>query len=113
MFVFADGDGERGEDPANASLVGEAFYRRVASEVEKTVNPRGEPPPNRVEGGRGGSGGGGGGGGQPRGHTYNDLPADAKAACDSQGKRFVGSVGYKDVAAWRDYYCKQYFAGEE
>lgn len=101
-------------DPVHGRLTGLAFYKKVASEVEATLNPRPGPGEvqSKVEGSRGGAGGGGGGG-SPRGKTYADLDADAKAACDSQGKRFIGKPGYKTVEDWRNYYVKMVTAGDE
>lgn len=46
--------------------------------------------------------------------TYEDLPADAKAACDSQASKLVGpNRAHKDNASWRASYTKQYFKGEQ
>lgn len=93
-------------DPANNRLVGVPFYEKVAAEVEATVSP---PRPDRVEGSRGGAGGSGSGAG---GKGYAALPADARAACDKQGKQFIGKPGFKDAAAWNAYYAKIYFGDQ-
>lgn len=43
--------------------------------------------------------------------TYSDLPADAKAICDSQSKRLVGpGRAHQTVASWRKSYVSQYFS---
>jgi hypothetical protein len=44
------------------------------------------------------------------GKTYADLPADAKAACDSFTDRVVGpKMKFKDVASWQKSYAEKYF----
>lgn len=97
------------QDPANNHLVGRAFYDAVAKEVRETF-PDDFPEASthdRMEGSRGGSRSGG------RGKSYNDLPADAKAACDRFGQRLVGpGRAYKDVESWRKQYAKEFF-GEQ
>lgn len=92
------------EDPATKHLVGRAFYDRISQEVEAVMGEKREPGASKVEGSRGGSGGGNGSGG--RGKTYADLPADAKKACDDQGRKFIGTPAFKDAAAWREYYVR-------
>jgi hypothetical protein len=103
-------------DPQTSHLSGLAFYKKVAAEVEAMVNPKQEKEPDeqrsKVEGSRGG-GSGGGGNGAAREKSYKDLPAEARAACDRQGQRFIGKPGYKTASDWQSYYAKQYFAGEE
>jgi len=43
--------------------------------------------------------------------TYDNLPAEAKAACDQQAKKLVGpGRAFKDVAAWRAQYAQTFFA---
>jgi hypothetical protein len=74
-----------------------------------TDNPHREAPP-RVEGGRP-SGDGAAGGGDSA-HSFDALPAEAKAACNKQSKdaRLVGpGKKYKDVAAYRQYYLSMYY----
>jgi hypothetical protein len=40
---------------------------------------------------------------------YSSLPADAKAACDAQERKFVGEGKlFKSTAEWRTYYTKTY-----
>lgn len=101
------------KDPANKAIVGKAFYDLVGEKTLEKFGPAGgvQQRSTKVEGSRGGSGGSGGGG--PRAKTYNDLPADAKAACDKQGQNFIGKAGYKTEADWRSYYCTMYFAGDD
>lgn len=97
-------------DPANAGLVGAAFYTRVAEETEETLNPSTRKG-SKVEGSRGGSGGPGG---SDRVKGYNDLPADAKATCEDQARRLVGDGrAFKTKADWQKYYAQVYFSGEE
>jgi len=91
-------------DPENDGLQGRAFFDRVLAEMEGRSAPR----PDKVGGAR--SSGTGGGGGPVGGKSFADLPADAKAACDNQGKKLVGEGrAFKDMAAWRSYYANLYF----
>lgn len=98
-------------DPKNKGIIGTAFYDMVGDEVAKVFGGEPRSAASKVEGSRGGSGGNSGGGSKAKG--YGDLPADAKAACDKQGKQFVGKSGFKTEADWRSYYCAHYFAGDE
>jgi len=91
-------------DPENDGLQGRAFFDRVLAEMEGRSAPR----PDKVGGSR--PSGTGGGGGPVGGKSFADLPADAKAACDNQGKKLVGEGrAFKDMAAWRSYYTNLYF----
>ena len=57
-------------------------------------------------------GGGGDDGGRPAGNgrSYEDLPADAKAACNKQAKALVGKDRkFKTEAEWRKYYADVFF----
>lgn len=91
-------------DPENDGLQGRAFFDRVLAEMEGRSAPR----PDKVGGAR--PSGTGGGGGPVGGKSFADLPADAKAACDNQGKKLVGEGrAFKDMAAWRSYYANLYF----
>lgn len=100
-------------DPANASLVGRAFFDKVTAETNKIFNPAApRSTTNKVEGSAGGGGGnnGAGGGGAPTGKSYADLPADAKAACERQAKMLVGEgKAFKTIADWRKQYVTVYF----
>jgi hypothetical protein len=96
-------------DPANAHLVGRAFFDFVGQEVsaifDKTT--RGT---SKVEG----AGGGGGAGGSTRVKGFSDLPPDAKAVCERQAAKLVGQGrAFKDTAAWQKHYAQVYFASEE
>lgn len=91
-------------DPENESLQGRAFFDRVKEELEGRQPAR----TDKVSGGRptGSSASGGGS------KAFADLPADAKEACDRQGKKLVGEGrAFKDMAAWRSYYANLYFQG--
>ena len=86
--------------------IGRAFYDRVAAEVDKELGstaPRGD----KVEGARGGAEGESRSSGRK---GYAALPADAKAACDAEARRFVGEgKKYKTAADWRSRYAEIYF----
>ena len=48
-----------------------------------------------------------------RGRSFADLPADARDACDRQGRKLVGEGrAFKDMNAWRSYYVNLYYQGE-
>lgn len=97
------------EDPKNDSLLGRAFFDRVSEEVDRVMGSR---QGTKVDGG-GNSGGSRPGGGEVK-KTFDQLPADAKAACDSMTSKLVGSGrAFKDQAAWRAHYAKQYFEMEQ
>jgi hypothetical protein len=96
-------------DPANAKLLGRAFYDRIGEEIEQIFGERRE---GKTDSGRGG-GSGGGGGGKSTSRAYADLPADAKATCDRQAAKLVGNGrAFKTEADWRSFYTKQYFETE-
>ena len=87
------------------------FYEEIGREVEKLMpsgNGQRREAPARVSGSNGSEGGGGG----PRGKTFADLPADAKAACDRQGTEKLVGTGkvFKDKSAWRQHYADIYFS---
>src|SRR5882762_10314320 len=72
-----------------AGVIGRPYLDRISEEVEKEIA--------KLSGGRTSSskveGGGPTDGGKPRGGNgkgYNELPAEAKAACDSFEKQLVG-----------------------
>lgn len=96
-------------DPANAALVGRAFFDEVAKQVDRAFPETDERSFDKVGGAadttpRGGRGRG----------TFEALPAEAKAACDRFGERLVGEGrAYKTLADWRKQYAKDYFAGEQ
>jgi len=95
---------------AGETMVGVKFYEKVAQEVDATLNPRRDPPADKVEGSRGGAGTQGGGSTRTKG--YNQLPEEAKAACDKQAKKFAGTAAFKTEADYRTHYAKLYFAEE-
>lgn len=65
--------------------------------------------PNRVESGGRTSGGGGGGGNSDRA-SYQDMPDDARAACDKYENRLVGEgKRFKDREAYRKDYAETFF----
>lgn len=90
---------------AGETSQGRAFFDKVKEEVEKDMAPPLEPV-DKVAGARGGSEGGGGDG---RKGGYASMPADARAACDADAKRFVGEgKKYKTMAEWRTRYAEIY-----
>ena len=89
--------------------IGKAFLDAVAEEVEKTLGTK-PSGTSRVSSGNGGGGRSNASGG---GKSYNDLPAEAKEACDRQAKRLVGpDRAHKTIESWRTKYAQQYFAQE-
>ena len=108
--------GHMNGDPEFRALTPRQRLDRVSAEIAKRFlgNQR-RSSPGKVEGG-GRSDGSGGTGGAPRGKGFEDLPQDARAQCDALSKRFVGKVDgrgqirYKDLAAYRAAYVKDYFA---
>ena len=96
-------------DPKNASLVGRAFYDKITEEVEAYLAPTGREV-SKVAGGRPS---GGKGGGTTVVRSYDDLPADAKAACDTYSRKLVGpGRAFKSAEAWQTHYAAKYFEGE-
>lgn len=97
-------------NPANAGLVGRAFFDLVTAEMNKFLGGQQRPGGSKVE-----SGGGGGGGRSDQtrtanGKSYSDLPQDAKEACQRQAKLVVGEGrAFKDMAAWQKHYTSMYF----
>jgi DNA polymerase III gamma/tau subunit len=94
-------------DPAYDHLQGRAFFDEVKRQLVEREAPRSgklggaRPSPTAA------ASGGGGGARKP---SYGDLPAEAKAACDRQGKKLVGEGrAFKDMNAWRSYYAGMYF----
>ena len=86
---------------------GAAFLDKVAAEVEKALGPASRGT-SRVSSGNGGSGRRDTSSGGAKG--YQDLPADAKEACDRQAKRLVGeNRKHKTIDSWRASYAKTYF----
>jgi hypothetical protein len=108
--IFADALSARmRQDPANRGLTGKAFLDKMAAEVEKRFpSARGTGGSARVEAG-GGRGAGGNNGGN--GHSYADLPAAAKAACDKYAKKLVGTKPgqFKTEKEYRENYARKFF----
>lgn len=102
-------DDLRGAGDRSAGIT---FYNKIAAEVEKEMPMKKvrEVPASKVEeSGRTSEAGRV----SARGKSYADLPADARAACDADAKRFVGSgKRYADATAWRQQYVSVYFQGE-
>jgi hypothetical protein len=99
-------------DPESRNLTGRAFLDKVIQEVNKTLGVEEKAsPPSKVEGGRGSGGSGRGAAGS--GKTFNDLPSDAREACDRQVNRLVGANrAFKNQDEWRSHYAAKYFAEE-
>lgn len=97
-------------DPANADLVGEAFYRKVNEEVAREF-PVKRKADSKTEPGGNGSGNGGGGSEGGGDHSYSDLPADARAVCERNAKspKFVGKGKLFETAdAYKQHYVEHY-----
>lgn len=91
------------------NLVGKPFYDAIDAEMADYLDPPARGT-DKVAGGRGPSNQPASGG---RAKTYADLPADAKAACDSYASKLVGPGRvHKDLASWQAAYAKDFFAGE-
>lgn len=84
---------------------GLAFFSKVTAEVEKELGIQ-QPRGDKVESARSSEGAGNGAGKK----SYAAMPADARAACDADAKRFVGEgKKYKTQADWRARYAEIYF----
>ena len=91
------------------ATTGAEFLDAVADEVEKALGSTGLP--SKAEGGNGGTGRTSSDSGGSKG--YDDLPQEAKDACERAAKRVVGpDRAHKDLTSWRKSYAKQYFAQE-
>lgn len=89
---------------------GRVFFDKVKEELDAMLSPS-APRGDKVDGARGGAEGEGRSAGGKKG--YAALPADAKVACDADGKRFVGEgKKYKTSAEWRDRYATLYFGDQ-
>src|SRR3990172_5267239 len=103
-------------NPANVHLQGRAFFDEVTKQTDAYYAQfsGGRATGSKVEGSSGGGGGGGGGNGSGgstgSGKSFNDLPADAKVACERQASWVVGDKrAFKDIAAWKKHYVHMYF----
>lgn len=92
------------------TAVGKAFYDKVTEEMNAMLGTKAESrreSPSKVEGDTRGSSSSGGRG---NGKSYEDLPAEAKAACERQSKRLVGEGrAFKTIGDWRKHYTNLYF----
>ena len=96
---------------AGETATGTAFFRKVEDEVDKIFTPnREEARGDKVEGGRNGSDS------ETRVRNkkgYAALPAEAKAMCDQEGKRFIGpGKMYKTQAEQREGWAAIYHGME-
>jgi hypothetical protein len=92
---------------AGESGVGRAFFDKVAAEVAKELGTAETPRGDKVEGARNGSDSEVRSSGRK---GYAAMPADARAACDADSRRFVGSdKKYKSQQEWRNRYAEIYF----
>ena len=88
-------------------VVGKAFFDKVVAELNEMLGGGTRQAPSKVEGDARGSAEGGG---KRASKTYNDLPADAKAACERQASRVVGEYRiFKTMADWRKHYTEKFF----
>lgn len=86
---------------------GRIFFDKVKAELDKELGTGTPEPVDKVAGARGGSEGGSG-----SKNGYAAMPAEARAACDADAKRFVGEgKKYKTVAEWRTRYAEIYHGG--
>jgi hypothetical protein len=86
--------------------VGKDFFNLVGEEVNKILGEKEELPTSKVEGARGS----GGEGTRGRGKSYADLPKEAREACDTDVRQFVGPTKkYKTKAEWQTRYAELYF----
>lgn len=84
--------------------VGREFLDAVTAEVDDILGPARDS--SKVEGSRGGERGNTG-----SGKSFQDLPTEAKEACDGFAGRLVGpGRAYKTLADWRAKYASDYFA---
>ena len=91
-----------GREAAAKNLEGKAYFDYIDAGMKEVFSP--PSLPSKSEGG-GPSGGSSGGTGK-----YASLPAEAKAQCDADAKRFVGpNKMFKTPEAWRENFVKLYF----
>lgn len=91
---------------AGETATGRVFFDKVKAELETDTTT---PPTDKVAPARGSAEGGGSSGGK---QGYSSMPADARAACDADARRFVGEgKKYKTLADWRSRYAEIYFGG--
>lgn len=91
---------------AGDTTTGAVFFNKALREMNKDSQT--PPADDRVEGARGtgedaprGSG---------RGKSFANMPAEARAACDADARKFVGEgKKFKTLADWRSRYTELYF----
>lgn len=92
----------------NTLLKGSAFLaevKRVLEERWGALEDGSGASASKVEGG-----GGRGGSSRSGGKDYASLPADARARCDADAKKFVGANKvYKTTKEWNAFFASQYF----
>lgn len=101
----------KGGDGRVGDVDGTALLNEAKEAVDRVFggNPRRQMP-SKGEESRSGGGNNSGGGGGSGGKTFADLPADARAKCDSQEERYTGKdKAFKDQKAWRNHYVSEYF----
>jgi hypothetical protein len=92
---------------AGETATGRTFFDKVTAEVDKELGAQ-QPRGDKVEGARSSGESGSAGNGKK---GYASMPADARAACDADAKRFVGEgKKYKTPQEWRNRYAEIYFA---
>jgi len=85
--------------------LGRDFYDKVSEELNAMLGGSRRESPSKVEGDARGSAGGGKGG-----KSYNELPQEAKDACERQANRVVGEGrAFKTITEWRKHYVTKFF----
>lgn len=107
-------------DQAYAGKVGKAFLDEVTRQTEEIYSREiggrddgksGDDVSKVLPGSN--SGTRAGNGGTRKGKGFNDLPAEAKAACKSDAERLVGAnKAFKTEADYQSWYVKEYFGDE-
>lgn len=98
------------EDPANARLVGRAFFDKALENVDALLNPKSTH--SRVDTGTtGGPASAPSKSGSPKG--WSDLPQEARDVCNARETKFVGKgKPFKTKEEWQKHYITHYFAQE-
>jgi len=92
---------------ATKGLRGRELLDAAKAEMEETMGAS-RSTTGKAEGHQGGSGGRGG---RSNGTGFTDLPAEAKAQCIADEKKFVGAnKAFKTQAEWRAHYAKEYLS---
>ena len=91
--------------------VGRVFLDKLMAEYDKETAPRRPPAIDRSEGGRNGSGNETRGAGGAK--NFDSLPADAKAACTADTRKFVGAgKKYANAAEYHENWARIYYSQE-